>query len=870
MSVTIEIIDYKYSSTTKTEANYLPTSSVVGELDVTDHSDFPLAMTFQITDFKDLTSTTGDYSKTFKIPATKNNNKLLKNSFTPNILNGDDFNSTALKDCRIIFDGFTVLVGTIKINDVGGFDETPSYYSCTFFGNNLGWSNKITDKYMNEIEWGASGTGLIYQKPNIIATWQHEDSDNLSNSPIVYPITSYGKMNDGGIDRTIQLLDQASGSSASYLGFFNNGSPYGISEPVADWRPAVFVKTTLDNIFKKAGYTISSSFMNTDMFKKLVWLLPNFQYNNPDDLFILHSYGNGFSGEALIQASSITIPFGGVDTGFPIALNLNNASNFVLNTSTDNVGWNATNGNFEVQEYGYYDIKLDNFGFFWSTAGLGAGTQGAFEVSTIRIQLQVETVGRSGFNTVGFCDAPPISSTSNVNGQDGTGVYEGFGSEGITRYFNKGDKIRIILKFVAKNTSYDTNKVINFYIFGSSSPTSSSQSTIANGLYSIALKSQYVEYGQTYNLTDVINKDYKQIDFIKGIAHSFNLQMSTDEVNKIVSIEPFDDFYQPLSTAIDWTHKLDRSMEITNKWIENDLKRNLVFKYKTDDKDAKVKFMGENFFFNIEDIYPYREDLSNSFKKGDSTFENPFFAGTYTAKDQDATGSTNTDPPPSGCLWTENVSANDEGRPDKGYEFLPRLLYWNKYSPAVGSASKFAKVQTFTTTTQFIVAGTVTGTYLSTIYPQATMYNQNSNLSPNLAYGNIWVTNFDDSNSSYDAAEIVKGLYETYYLNMFLMIKKNPILRTVNIHLNSIDIMSLDFRKLIYIDGCYWRLNKVIDYSPNQNKTTKVELVEWTDFGASTASQPSFLSSRFQNTGNWAVDSSNNNTPLFGNPSFVV
>ena len=58
------------------------------------------------------------------------------------------------------------------------------------------------------------------------------------------------------------------------------------------------------------------------MFKKLVWLLPNFQYNNPDDLFILHSYGNGFSGEALIQASSITIPFGGVDTGFPIALNL--------------------------------------------------------------------------------------------------------------------------------------------------------------------------------------------------------------------------------------------------------------------------------------------------------------------------------------------------------------------------------------------------------------------------------------------------------------------------------------------------------------------------------------------------------------------
>ena len=644
MSVRIEIIDYKYGSAIEVPVTFLKTSSVVGELDVTDHSDFPLAMTFQITDFKDLTSTTGDYSKTFKIPATKNNNELLKNTFTPNILNGDDFSPTGLKNCRIIFDGFSVLSGTIKINDVGGFDDTPSYYSCTFFGNNLGWANKVTDKYMNEIEWGSSGTGLIYQKPNIISTWSNNSSDD--SSPIVYPITSYGKMNEGGVYRTIQLLDQASASSASYFGFFNDGTPYGTSSPVADWRPAVFVKTTLDNIFKEAGYTISSSFMNTDMFKKLVWLLPNFQYNNPDDLFILHSYGNSFSGEGLIQNSAITIPFGNVITDFPIALNLNTASNFVLNTSTDNVGWNATNGNFEVQEYGYYNIKLDNFGFFWSTA-VSAGDTGLFEVSTVRIQLQVETVGRTGFHTIGLCSGTTIPSTNNSNAQDGVGVFEGFGSEGITRYFNKGDKIRIILRFLAKNTSYDTNKVVNFYIFGSSSPTSSSQSDIANGLYSISILPDYVEYGQTYNLKDVINKDYKQIDFIKGIAHSFNLQMTTNEVDKIVTIEPFDDFYESLSTAIDWTDKLDRSMEIQNKWIESDLKRNLVFKYKTDDKDAKVKFMGENFFFNIEDIYPYREILSDSFEKGDSTFENPFFAGTYTAKDQDATGATNTDPPPS-------------------------------------------------------------------------------------------------------------------------------------------------------------------------------------------------------------------------------
>ena len=75
-------------------------NSVVGELDITDHSDFPLAMTFQISDIKDLTSTSGDYSKTFKIPATKNNNKLLKNPYIPNI--DTEVNITENKKCRIL------------------------------------------------------------------------------------------------------------------------------------------------------------------------------------------------------------------------------------------------------------------------------------------------------------------------------------------------------------------------------------------------------------------------------------------------------------------------------------------------------------------------------------------------------------------------------------------------------------------------------------------------------------------------------------------------------------------------------------------------------------------------------------------------
>jgi len=72
------------------------------------------------------------------------------------------------------------------------------------------------------------------------------------------------------------------------------------------------------------------------------------------------------------------------------------------------------------------------------------------------------------------------------------------------------------------------------------------------------------------------------------------------------------------------------------------------------------------------------------------------------------------------------------------------------------------------------------------------------------------------------------------------MFKAKPRLRTVYIDLKTTDIINLDFRKLVYIDGVYWRINKVVDYQPNKNQPTKVELVEWLQLGAFASTAPSF------------------------------
>lgn len=73
---------------------------------------------------------------------------------------------------------------------------------------------------------------------------------------------------------------------------------------------------------------------------------------------------------------------------------------------------------------------------------------------------------------------------------------------------------------------------------------------------------------------------------------------------------------------------------------------------------------------------------------------------------------------------------------------------------------------------------------------------------------------------------------------MIEQFKVKPRTQTSYFDLKISDILDLDFTKLIYVDGCYWRLNKIIDYQPHRNQSTKVELIEWIDVGVFGATPP--------------------------------
>jgi hypothetical protein len=867
------------SSTLGIEINFtfvsgfgLSDASIVGELDVFDHSEFPMSLNFQVNDVKDLQSRSGVFSKTFRIPATKNNNIVLKSAyFSASDNNGNDISNK--KDCIILINDLISIKGLLQLKEIG-FNESAEYYSCVFFADNLSWATLIEEKTLADIDFGSDAEDLLLQSNEIVATWSQANA-TTNTSKVVYPIVSYGEFNTASTQsHGIQLFDKyvkAGGTQTdAYFGIDDFGNPLPYNEPTLDWRPCIWVYDITHKIFNDVGFTIESSFIESDLFKKLIFATPNINFNNKQERYntflVLCGFNNithSTTSSRILTSTSSSILGSTAQTFLEQPIDFTTAGGFIERSDVSG----AFDGQvFTAQEYGFYDFNLQNF--FVEVTNVrttgGSGNPDKLIMEEIRIDIKVKTVGYTVDNTVFSYiveDQQKKAKTSSQPQSDPISAQ--FPNETYTRYLNKGDEVRFSAhcQAKAKNNRGQTLSATFEFFAGTIDPNNLGGTAADNGLITISLQSDQPTYGQTYNLKDIMPNDISQIDFIKGISHSFNLQMTTDEASQKVFIEPYNDFYLDKGEALDWTYKVDRSQEATEEWLQTELKRDMIFKYKTDDKDVEAGTLSR-LFNDIKDIYPYQETLSNDFEKGQVIFENPIFANSYMLDDKD-TSDRDRDTIPFipflseediGNSILDNFTAGDvAARADKGFEFLPRLFTWRQYSAAVqnpqiarkavvssninnkrGIYADSLAITAFINTGQYTVSQ-AQDIVLSEIYPHAFSYNPEDPTLTNLSYGNIYSRTYDDTTNLYGSGQYVKGLYFTYYKFMIEQLKRKPRIKKLQIDLKVTDIINLDFRKLIYIDNVYYRLYKVNDYQPTKNTTTKVELIEWFDVGDFTA-----------------------------------
>ena len=943
---------YANSSTT-IDINYITLvrvsnekSAVFGVLDATTTEDFPLALTFAINDPSNIDNRKGAYSKTFQIPATANNNQVLKNFNIPNstLMGSRLFEKIP---CRMLVGNLYSISGLIQIQDVERINDKPILYSCIFLGDNLGWSTALEAKYLSDLQL-ANSTNLELSAKSIIESFYADNCETytardgtvtVNDSPVVYPVTTYGQSNQFSslVNFSLQLLrtqyeaDYAGNTSpnSSNTGCYNTGTFWGSTtdtSPVVDWRPQIWIKKMIEKIFSDVGYKISSVFMDSDDFKKLVYATPNFLFNEPQTRFEANSFMGNFKDDSVCSAAASNLKF--YDRLKTKSTNVSNNSSYISydggknvfasNILFDSGSCGSLNGSrrfqpqngvttqggavnqqdttmsvasssitgdnfsqFTIGEAGYYTVSLSNVMYAinigkWNSAASPGGWSGAgrFDNSSNRgyfqnyggIFIQVLAPGYSNTEDQWYYGSQ-WSNYDNTSQSLGTAYSNAnFNSEGTfngyeyTGYFNKGDRVRFGIETFSNHAVYygSTNWTAN----GGKSYVEYSldlygcqyaQYSASNAVVKIEMyEPQKPAFACTYNLQDVLPNDQKQLDFVKGLAHSFNLQFYTSESEKTVYIEPFTQFYLPPKDAIDWTYKLDRGKTDKTSFLKSDFTRRIIFKYQTDDKDYNLQRMSENWFQNVGDTYPHIKDLDNTYPAGETVFENPFFAGTYDSQSMKIGEDFVT--VDSNGMVAQNMyaAALYTGGPSspKGYQFKPRLLYYNKrIMPAVQSPQyqgfsaetlgypyntttlfSYSKNQVSDFTTYALGTFPIFDNFGSAVYTSSTFNNRHDYSNQfGLSYGNYWAKDYDPATNIYTEVgnQVGRGLYSRYYQPMIDNLLDNPKLRECYIDLKIKDVLNLDFRKLVYIDGVYYRLIKVIDFKPNLNVTTKVELHQW-------------------------------------------
>ena len=201
-------------------------NNVLGNLDLTSFTDFPLVLTKGIVNLDNLKARTGTFSKTFKVPNTKNNATLLSNI--------DDINSRkdyrdALnrKPCVIIANGTQIDKGFVQVSKVLEGFELDSY-ELVFFGNNIDWVKGASELKLRDINYRNNTQEYSKSKINTV---------NASNSNVYdncYPYISKG----------------------------GNEDVASLNAEVRDFYPSFYLRSIIERGLNDLGWNVSSSFLD--------------------------------------------------------------------------------------------------------------------------------------------------------------------------------------------------------------------------------------------------------------------------------------------------------------------------------------------------------------------------------------------------------------------------------------------------------------------------------------------------------------------------------------------------------------------------------------------------------------------------------
>ncbi len=504
----------------------------------------------------------GAYSKrSIELPSTGTNDALFDDWYAA----GSDNTTTAAILKPFVFEdgGVQILSGQAELQSAILMSDRYRYkarnYKVDLYGTNADWTIRMKDLRIRDLDF----TPAVLDTSTVLTGWN------------------------------------ATYDSGDYFGFtlikwkeWNTAGEVGIDE----FTPFLFIRSILDKAFDTIGYTLVSSFFDSDIFKRLIFPLP-MPARYPEE------FSQDYINVELAEPGTTTENF---NPSPPVFITPYVFPNYAQpNLATP---YNVTSGFYTCPFTGYYQVQL-------SVNIVSTGTHLSFFQAVIN-----------------------GNPTNLIPGSDLIyggifGAYSGSAS---------GSQISDVVFLQAGDT-------ISLALVNTEVPVGQNVTTWSFNLNIIG-EAEYA-FGSILDFK-YLTKNWKVLDLIKGLQHMFNLRFEANPQNATLIIEPADPYLYRQDNApstvpqtledgfyqvpkFDSTQTLD--LEVDAELINvNDIDENTIFSYITDSPSEEAAETDEPLgIFSAQYALP-----QNRYNEKTTTIENPFFAKTVHTNDRSIQGVT--------------------------------------------------------------------------------------------------------------------------------------------------------------------------------------------------------------------------------------
>lgn len=543
---------------------------------------------------------------------------------------------------------------------------------------------------------------------------------------------------------------------------FKDWSTYGQVDEFRESTYALFIRAILKKIYEDIGYTIVSNFLDSDWFSQLILPLPFNMFSHPNGGILSSTeYSQNYFN---ISAYEIGIGYTG-STPLPVPFV---CSNQTLQPIIGANPYSIITGQYTCPYQGLYLCKVK------------------YNVTNITTSCYFDAFFGSG-----LIYSPAYGTNAMITNQD---TY-------------------VVGEYVIP---CNAGAVISLFFGITNSPGNTCDYEIA---WEISGE-RIINQGATINPYYFINRQWKSIDLIKGLAHLFNLTFETNVALRSVTIEPSDSYvynYETLTGIYPFLHVTpaqsyeqgfyNLSTDDLTRYVDlnvngelfnvDDFERSLQFIYKEDSADPTIEalnygqnvpFAGSKYNFPVSRLKDEINDI-----------ENPFFAPTLLFVDNEIQTAGDYSSLYVPFAWSNNYLENPISS-EGNYDIEPRILIKEKNYKWLDYPASFFQ----------LFDGTSVN---STRFPDAVMINFKKTYDQtSLSFSNVLVNGI-----------LVKGLLQRFYLSEIIRRLYGKQLEAY-VFWNIVMLNTLSFRNAIQINGSNYILNEINSFSVINQRSTKTYL----------------------------------------------